>query len=126
MSSLSFISDIGASRLKPFFITGAIITAIAYAGTIFAAHHVRYNRHMYGIKDPQWKERVSGLALVAGVAASVGCVGLTIFDTRRASEIHSPMLSLTFVGIALSALCTEIVYSDQMKGSTEFTSLRKQ
>ncbi|KAL8959399.1 MAG: hypothetical protein Q9183_005640, partial [Haloplaca sp. 2 TL-2023] len=120
-----FISDIGAHRLKPLFIIGGIITAVGYAGTIFAAHHVRYDRRMYGIKDPRWKRVLSILALVAGVVASVGCILLTIFDTRRFTMIHRPMLSMTFVGIGVSGVATELVYADQMRRSTPFWELRK-
>ncbi|KAL8951803.1 MAG: hypothetical protein Q9222_002252 [Ikaeria aurantiellina] len=120
-----FISDIGAHRLKPLFIVGGTITAIAYAGTIFAAHHARHDVRMYGIKDTKWKKGLSILALVAGVAACVGCICLTIFDTRRFTEIHRPMLSMTFLGIAISGVCTDVVYSGEMKRSTESQQLRK-
>lgn len=80
---------------------------------------------MYGIIDPPWKQAFSVLALIGGVAASVGCVGLTTFDKRRASEVHGPMLFMTFLGIAVSALCTEIVYSDQIRRSSGYGKLRK-
>ncbi|KAL8905167.1 MAG: hypothetical protein Q9207_002794 [Kuettlingeria erythrocarpa] len=122
---VAFISDIGAYRLKPLFITGGTITAIAYAGTILAAHHVRYDPHGYGIKDAGWKKGLSVVALVAGVTASVGCVCMTIFDTKRHTNLHGPMLLATFAGIGTSACCTELVYVDQMKPSTEYKELRK-
>ncbi len=80
---------------------------------------------MYGIRDPPWKRVFSVLALVAGLVASVGCVGLATFDTRRASEVHGPMLFMTFLGIAVSATCTEVVYSDQMRRSSKYGELRK-
>ncbi|KAL8883799.1 MAG: hypothetical protein Q9215_008010 [Flavoplaca cf. flavocitrina] len=121
---IAFISDIGAHRLKPVFFVGCTVTAIAYAATIFAAHHVRSDPRMYGIRDPLWRRVVSALALIAGVAASVGCVCMSVFDTRWAKELHRPMLTMTFAGIALSALCTEIVYSDQMRRSAGYKRLR--
>ncbi|KAL8992981.1 MAG: hypothetical protein Q9169_006683 [Polycauliona sp. 2 TL-2023] len=122
---VAFISDIGAYRLKPVFVIGSIVTGTAYAGTIFAAHHVRSDARIYGIKDPPWKQAVAVLALIAGLVASVGCVGLTMFDKRRSSELHGPMLMTTFLGIAISALMTEIVYSDQMRRSSRYGELRK-
>ncbi|KAL8927220.1 MAG: hypothetical protein Q9208_002396 [Pyrenodesmia sp. 3 TL-2023] len=122
---VAFISDIGAYRLKPLFIAGGTVTAIAYAGTIFAAHHVRYDPDGYGIKDARWKKVLSIVALVAGVTASVGCISMTIFDTKHYTTLHRPMLLATFLGIALSACCTEVVYVEQMKPSTEFKEMRK-
>ncbi|KAI4103724.1 MAG: hypothetical protein L6R37_003652 [Teloschistes peruensis] len=122
---VAFISDIGAQRLKPLFITGGTITALAYLSTIFAAHHVRRSSRLYAIKETQWKKWLSALALVAGVAASVGCICLTIFDARRFTRVHRTMLSTTFCGIAVSALATEGVYAKQMSRSTGFRELRK-
>ncbi|KAL9008985.1 MAG: hypothetical protein Q9173_005948 [Seirophora scorigena] len=119
-----FISDIGAYRLKPLFIVGGTTTAVAYAGTIFAANRIRYHPSGYGIKDPKWKKVLAIIALIAGLVACVGCMCLTVFDTRHYSEIHRPMLKTTFAGIAISACCTEAVYIDQIRPSTDFRQLR--
>ncbi|KAL8858876.1 MAG: hypothetical protein Q9178_004554 [Gyalolechia marmorata] len=122
-----FISDNGAYRLNSFFVIGGIVTAIAYASTSFAAHHVRYHHRTYALEfeDPQWKRALSALALIAGVAAGIACACLTISDTRWAPDVHGPMLSITFLGIAISASCTEIVYSEQMHISTNYQILRR-
>lgn len=41
---LSFISDIAAFMLKPFFLIGACITAVAFIGTVCAVHFARYGQ----------------------------------------------------------------------------------
>ena len=112
--------------MKPVFIVGGTITALTYAGTIFAANHARHDPNIYGFEDTRAKRVISFIALFGGVVASISCTLLTIFDTKRFHNAHLRLLLLTFGGIAISAILTAGVYSDEtFSRETKFPVLRK-
>ncbi|KAI1166560.1 hypothetical protein F5B18DRAFT_606251 [Nemania serpens] len=121
-----FISDIGAATFQPIFIAGCAATGICFFGTAFAVHHVRYSPKFYGLTDDaRWRQGVSLIALVAGLAAAVSLVLLSIFDTYKAHARHLYLLLGTFSGLFVSALTTTVVWWDQARGDMVFVGLRK-
>ncbi|KAI1179708.1 hypothetical protein F4777DRAFT_396506 [Nemania sp. FL0916] len=121
-----FISDIGAQTFQPVFIVGCTVTGICFFGTVFAVHHVRYSPKFYGLTDDaRWKQGVSLLALITGLAAAVSLVLLSVFDTYKAHTRHLYLLLGTFGGLFISALTTTIVWWDQARGGVVFVGLRK-
>lgn len=109
----SFISDIGAhGTIKPAFIAGGIITALSFTGTIFAANSVR---HHY-IDDTKSRKILAGIATVGALMAGLTLILLTIFDTDRFHNVHTPLLLFTFLGIAISGFATAVVYWDTLRG----------
>ena len=122
-SSVRFISDIGAHRLKPLFVVGGIITSVTYIGTIFAANYAR--RHAYGLQTGRYQRACARVALVGGVCAGLGCILLTGFDTYRWHSLHQPLLLAMFLGIGISAICTAVVYADITFLGSEHAVLRK-
>ncbi|KAK6081440.1 Protein sfk1 [Seiridium cupressi] len=109
-----FISDIAAFTFKPVFVTGCTITGVAFAGTMFAVHHVRYSPSFYGLTDDaQWRQTTSFVALVAGLAAAFNLFFLSVYDTVDAHARHRYLLMGTFGGLGLSSLFTAVVWWDQ-------------
>ncbi|KAF2147233.1 uncharacterized protein K452DRAFT_282223 [Aplosporella prunicola CBS 121167] len=121
---VAFISDIAAFELKPLFLVGSCITAFAFIGTVCAVHFARYNRRMYGIDDVWYKHWTSFVAMLSGVVAGAGLILLGVMDTFRFHEEHRILLLVCFSGLALSALCTTLVYFDQTKKPSRFRLLR--
>ncbi|KAK8183510.1 Frag1/DRAM/Sfk1 [Phyllosticta capitalensis] len=121
---VAFISDIAAFDMKPLFLIGACITAVAFIGTVCAVHFARYDDRMYGINDFWYKKWSSVLAMVSGVVAGLGLILLAIMDTFRFHEEHHVLLLVCFSGLAMSSLSTTLVYFDQTKKPSPFRLLR--
>jgi hypothetical protein len=121
-----FISDIAAFTFKPVFVTGCTITGVAFAGTVFAVHHVRYSPKFYGLTDDaQWRQATSFAALLAGLAAAFSLFFLSVFDTVDAHVRHRYLLMGTFGGLGLSAVLTTAVWWDQIWGPPRWAGLRR-
>ncbi|KAJ8120234.1 hypothetical protein ONZ43_g3005 [Nemania bipapillata] len=125
---MPFVSDIAAQTLQPVFIVGCAATGISFFGTVFSVHHVRYSPNFYGLTDDaSWRQGVSLVALIAGLAASVSLVLLSIFDTYDTPDKHKFMLMGTFGGLFISGVATTAVWWDQVRGTGTLVSasLRK-
>lgn len=121
-----FISDIAAFTFKPVFVTGSAITGLAFVGTVFAVHHVRYSPKFYGLtNDAQWRQATSFVALFTGLAAAFSLVLLSVFDTVDAHVRHRYLLMATFGGLGLSAVLTSAVWWDQTWGPARWAGLRR-
>ncbi|OTB00832.1 hypothetical protein M426DRAFT_226976 [Hypoxylon sp. CI-4A] len=121
-----FVSDIAAHQFKPVFIVGCAATGITFLGTVFSVHHVRYSPKFYGlVDDAPWRQMTSLIALVAGLAAAVSLIFLSIFDTEDSHVRHRHLLMGTFGGLFISAVTTTAVWWDQIWGPTVFAGLRK-
>ncbi|KAI0136767.1 Frag1/DRAM/Sfk1 [Xylariales sp. AK1849] len=121
-----FISDIAAFTFKPVFVVGCAVTAVAFAGTVFAVHHVRYSPSFYGLtNDAQWRQTTSVIALVAGLAAAFCLFFLSVFDTVDAHVRHLYLLMGTFGGLGISAVTTTAVWWDQTFGPARWANLRR-
>lgn len=123
---IPFISDIAAFSFQPVFIAGCAITGAAFAGTVFAVHHVRYSPEFYGqTDDAEWRQTTSFVALFMGLLASMCLVCLSIFDTFENNDEHRYILMCTFGGLGLAAILTAVVWWDQARATARFAGLRK-
>lgn len=120
-----FISDVGGFTFQPVFVTGCAVTGLAYTGTVFAVHHVRYSDKFYGFTDDaEWRQRTSFFALLAGLVAGACLVLLSIYDTFENHEEHRYFLMATFAALATSAVLTTVVWQDETWGPAKFADLR--
>ncbi|KAI4592325.1 hypothetical protein KJ359_011264 [Pestalotiopsis sp. 9143b] len=123
---IPFISDIAAFTFKPVFVTGCSIVGVAFAGTVFAVHHVRYSPAFYGmVGDAPWRQATSFAALGAGLVAALNLFFLSVYDTVDAHVRHRYLLMGTFAGLGLSAVLTTAVWWDQIWGPPRWAGLRK-
>jgi len=79
---------------------------------------------MYGLHNSKSKRVLSMIALITGMVASMGLFFLTIFDTSNYHAVHAPLLSVVFGGLAVSSICTTVVYLDETFKASAFTRLR--
>lgn len=106
--TIAYISDVGASRLKPLFVFGCIVTTI-FLDLSFAAD--RWLRHK-GRLAPNisiWEKVFFGLSIVFAIAGTVGLTCLSGFDTLHYPRLHILFLCLFIGGYLLSAIfiCAE-------------------
>jgi uncharacterized membrane protein YbjE (DUF340 family) len=107
--NIPYISDVGASYLKPLFITGASITAVGFVASLFVERILRSHGRL--IENFRKRERVfSWLAILGSVIGGAGLILLTIFDTLRHSSLHRLFLLIFMVGVALSAVFSIIEF----------------
>ncbi|KAF2195162.1 hypothetical protein K469DRAFT_698722 [Zopfia rhizophila CBS 207.26] len=121
---VAFISDIAAFQLKPLFLIGGTVTALAFICTVFSVHFSRYDHRMYGIDDMKWKKGASVLAMLFGVVAGLALILLAVMDTFRFHEEHAVLLLVCFIGLVSSMVLTTVVYWDQVWRPSPFRRLR--
>jgi len=101
--NIAYISDVGASTLKPLFITGCVITTIfldiSFGGDRWLRHRGRL------VPNTSAGEKVlSALTILFAVIGTVGLILLSIFDTARHPRLHDIFLLLFIVGYVFSAI----------------------
>ena len=124
----SFISDIGAFRLQPLFISGGTLTSVCLLATIIAVHyHYHHHYHHHGSNSnetshhhnqaqqqqsspPKYKKVFSVLAIVFAILASPCQIALTVFDNHAHPVLHKVLLFLALGGSGLSAVFTAVVF----------------
>ncbi|RYP61346.1 hypothetical protein DL769_007759 [Monosporascus sp. CRB-8-3] len=108
MQSIAYISDVGASKLKPLFVTACIVTTI-FLDLSFAAD--RYLRHRGRlVPNVSAREKVFfGLSIIFAAVGTVGLTCLSGFDTLHYPQLHDIFLVLFIGGYLLSAvfICAE-------------------
>jgi len=102
---IPYISDIGASYLKPLFITGCAITAVGFIVCLLLERLLRNHGRL--VANFRRRETIfSWLAVLGSILGGAGLLLLSIFDTLRHSSLHRLFLLIFIVGVALSALFT--------------------
>ncbi|KAF4613984.1 hypothetical protein D9613_007632 [Agrocybe pediades] len=106
---IAYISDVGASNLKPLFVTGCAITGVGFILTLITERLLRHTGRLM----PNQRKRelvLSYLAIVGSIIGAVGLLFLSIFDTKRFSRAHRVFLLIFMLGVALSAIFTILQY----------------
>ncbi|KAG8216320.1 Frag1/DRAM/Sfk1 [Butyriboletus roseoflavus] len=107
--AVAYISDIGASFLKPLFVVACCITG---PGLLLSLTIERLLRHKGRLPPELHKsERILGiLAIVGAFIAMLGLAFLSGFDTGRYPTEHLCFLLVFLIGVALSAIFTVIEF----------------
>ena len=102
--SIAFVSNIGAGRLKPLFITGSIVTATfldcAFASERWLRHQSRLAKNTTTTTD----KALAALTIFFAMIGTFGLVMLVICDTLHYPKAHDTFLMLSVVGFILSAI----------------------
>lgn len=116
--SVAFISDIGAFRLQPLFITGGVIASLTLTGTIISVHLARRERilstQIPGDEQPRHEKWFSILACVFDIAACPCRICITFLDNHGHPSLHRTFLFLGLAGTAMSCICTAVVLWSEM------------
>ncbi|KZT21674.1 hypothetical protein NEOLEDRAFT_1040832, partial [Neolentinus lepideus HHB14362 ss-1] len=121
--TIPYISDIGADILKPLFVTGCSITAVAFFLSLVCERWLRHSGRL--IADMREREKIfSILAILGSFIGGCGLILLSIFDTKRHSSLHRVFLLVFIVGVALSAIFTIAEYRWISKDFVEVRRLK--
>ncbi|CAB4256433.1 similar to Saccharomyces cerevisiae YKL051W SFK1 Plasma membrane protein that may act together with or upstream of Stt4p to generate normal levels of the essential phospholipid PI4P [Maudiozyma barnettii] len=104
-----FISDIGATNLKPLFIACAGWQGIGYVITLCLEFLQRYN----GWMNPWFTRDERNLIIASIVLGSIGELGIlfcSIFTTASYHHVHIAMLTIFIVFMFLSLVCLTTEY----------------
>ncbi|KAI1776083.1 Frag1/DRAM/Sfk1 family-domain-containing protein [Hypoxylon cercidicola] len=101
--TIAYISDVGASKLKPLFVTGCIITTI-FLDLSFGADRLLRHRGRLVPNTSTGEKVLSGLTIFFAIVGTVGLTCLSGFDTLRYPRLHDIFLLLFIVGYLLSAI----------------------
>ncbi|KAI1106139.1 Frag1/DRAM/Sfk1 family-domain-containing protein [Jackrogersella minutella] len=101
--TIAYISDVGASNLKPLFVVGCIITTIFLDLSFGSDRYLRHKGRL--VPNTSTTEKVlSGLTIVFAIIGTIGLTFLSGFDTLRHPKLHDIFLLLFIAGYLLSAI----------------------
>ena len=106
--TIAYISDVGATELKPLFIVGSCITTVFLDASFAADRWLRHKGTL--IPNTTILEKVlSGIAILGSLVGTIGLICLSIFDTVNYPHTHDIFLGTFIVGYMISAifLCAE-------------------
>lgn len=90
---IAYISDIGATFLKPLFITGSVTMVVVFDLTFIAERWLRHKNRL----TPNYSRREAFLNVCAIIAAIIGAVGLivlTVYDIKHHKHVHDACLGV--------------------------------
>lgn len=101
--NIAYISDVGADRLKPLFVTGCVLTTILLDISFGADRYLRHKGRL--VPNASTTEKVlSGLTIFFAIIGTAGLILLSIFDTARHPKLHDVFLLFFIAGYVFSAI----------------------
>jgi uncharacterized membrane protein YdcZ (DUF606 family) len=101
--TIAYISDVGASTLKPLFIVGCVLTTVLLDLSFGADRWLRHKGRL--TPNTTTGEKVlAGLTIGFAVVGTAGLILLSVFDTARYPRLHDIFLLLFIAGYVLSAI----------------------
>lgn len=120
--SIAFISDIGASKLKPLFIAGSAVTTVFLNLSFAAERLLRHNGRL--VPNTTVKEKVlSIISIIFAIVGMAGLILLSIFDTHHHHKLHDIFLFLFIAGYIISAIF--ICWEYQQLGLCKYNHTKK-
>ncbi|CAE6360634.1 hypothetical protein BN14_03585 [Rhizoctonia solani AG-1 IB] len=107
--SFPYISDIGASFLKPLFVVGSVITGLGFFLTVLSERIYREKGRLL----PNVRRRGAVMGVISCVCALIAAAGLSLlagFDTLRYKTLHRLFLLIFMLGTVLSAIATTVEF----------------
>lgn len=100
---IAYISDVGASTLKPLFVAGCAATTVLL-DLSFALDRWLRHRGRLAPNATTAEKALSALTIAFAVVGTAGLVLLSVFDTARHPRLHNIFLLLFIAGYVLSAI----------------------
>jgi hypothetical protein len=82
-----FISDVGAFGIKPFFITGSVVTIVFLVLALLSERWLRHAGQLVPNKG-LWDKLCAIASILFAIAGGAGLILLSIFDTFRYQHLH--------------------------------------
>ena len=102
-ATIPYISNIGAHKLKPLFITGCVLTTI-FLDLSFAADRWLRHRGRLLPNTSRGEKILKSLTIAFAVVGTVGLILLSLFDTWHHNKLHHIFLGLFIGGYLVSAI----------------------
>jgi hypothetical protein len=106
--TIAYISDIGASGLKPLFIAGSVVTVVFLDLAFLAERWLRHAGQL--VPNRGWFDKLCAcFSILFAIAGALGLILLSIFDTKHYPKRHDGFLVMFIVGYIISAIfiCAE-------------------
>lgn len=90
---VAYISDIGATRLRPLFIAGSATMVVVFDLAFISERWLRHKNRL----TPNYNKTEKILSIFAVIFAIIGAAGLillSIFDTKTYPTVHDSMLGV--------------------------------
>lgn len=90
---IAYISDIGATKLRPLFIAGSAVMVVVFDLAFISERWLRHKNRL----APNYRKREAFLSVCSIIAAIIGAAGLillSIFDTKTYPHVHDAMLGV--------------------------------
>ncbi|CEI39559.1 hypothetical protein FVEN_g1853 [Fusarium venenatum] len=102
-SDVAYISNVGADRLWPLFITGCVLTSIFLDAAFLSERWLRH-RGRLAPNTTLMEKILTWLSIVFAAVGTVGLICLAIFRTGRYTRLHHTFLALFIGGYLISAV----------------------
>jgi len=101
--TIPYISNIGATGLKPLFIAGSTVTVVFLDLAFLAERWLRHRGTLVSNKG-RFDKFCSIASIFFGISGALGLILLSIFDTLHHHKLHDGFLVLFIGGYLLSAI----------------------
>lgn len=121
---VTYISDVGASYLKPLFVVACCITGVGFFISLCLERWLRHSGRL--LPDMRRRERyLSFMAILGSFIGGAGLILLSGFDTDRYPSLHRLFLLIFIIGVGMSAIFTVLEYRWISKDFVEVRKLRR-
>ncbi|KAF7846061.1 hypothetical protein BT93_L5335 [Corymbia citriodora subsp. variegata] len=105
---IAYISDIGATNLKPLFIAGSAVTVVVFDLTFISERWLRHKGRL-AHNTSRAQKILTVFSIIFAIIGALGLILLTIFDTVHYPNVHDAMLVVFIAGYIISAIfvCAE-------------------
>lgn len=106
--TIAYISDIGATGLKPLFIAGSTVSVVIFDLAFISERWLRHKGRL--AHNTNWTQKILSIcSIIAAIVGAAGLILLTIFDTLHHPHLHRVFLGLFIGGYIVSAIfiCAE-------------------
>ncbi|KAG8757898.1 hypothetical protein FRC14_001248 [Serendipita sp. 396] len=122
--NVAFISDVGAGRMKPLFVLGAIITSLCFIATLVSERLLQHSNRLLPAQRKA-EARLSYCAIGGSILGGLGLILLSGFDTMRYTTLHRIFLFVFMLGIVLSGIFTVVEYRLLSRSYDSYHKMRK-
>ncbi|KPI45972.1 Protein SFK1 [Cyphellophora attinorum] len=102
--TIAYISDIGATELKPLFISMSSVMAVTLNLSFLAERWLRHNGKL-APNTSRVQKALSITSIFFAMAGGAGIILLSIFDTYHHPTLHDVFLGVFIIGYVISAIC---------------------
>lgn len=105
---IAYISDVGATFLKPLFIAGSATMVVVFDLAFISERWLRHKARLTPTYS-KWEASLSVCAIIFAIAGAAGLILLSVFDTKNYPKTHDAMLGVFIGGYVISAvfICAE-------------------